>query len=330
MIISQTPFRISFAGGGTDLPAFYRSEDYGAVVSTAIDKFVYLAIHRYFDRKFLLKYAQTELCERIDDIRHPLIRECLRAAGTTDFLEITSFADIPSHGSGLGSSSSFAVGLLHALYAQRGLATTAEACAARACEVELERLGEPIGRQDQYAAAYGGFNYMRFLPDGKVEVEPITMPEGALAALAGRLMLFYTGVTRQAGEILHEQGRNLGLDAARRENARAMRGQADALRAALVAGESEALGAVLHEGWERKRRMASGVSSPEFDAIYGRARAAGAAGGKLLGAGGGGFFLFDVAPERQEAVRAALAELREVPFGFESKGTRVIYAGNFS
>ena len=330
MIISQTPFRISLAGGGTDLPAFYQTEDYGAVVSTAINKFVYLAIHRYFDRKFLLKYAQTELCERIEDIRHPLIRECLRVAGTTDFLEITSFADIPSHGSGLGSSSSFAVGLLHALYAQRGLETTAEQCAAKACEVELERLGEPIGRQDQYAAAYGGFNYLRFLPDGAVEVEPITMPPGAVQALAGRLMLFYTGVTRQAGAILAEQGRNLGIDEARRVDARAMRAQADALRAALFAGENAALGEVLHEGWERKRRMARGVSSPEFDAIYDRARAAGATGGKLLGAGGGGFFLFDVAPERQEAVRAALTELREVPFGFETKGTRVIYAGNFT
>jgi D-glycero-alpha-D-manno-heptose-7-phosphate kinase len=328
MIISQTPFRVSFAGGGTDLQEFAREEGYGAVVSTTIDKYVYLAIHRFFEPRYLLKYAQTELCASIDEIRHPLIRECLRAAGTTDFLEITSFADIPSQGSGLGSSSAFTVGLLQALYAQRGRMPSREVCAATACEIEIGRLGEPIGRQDQYAAAYGGLNYLRFLPDGKVEVEPIVMPREAREALQARLLLFYTGVTRRTGDILAEQQRNLASDPARRAEARALRDQADALSHALARGEYAAVGAGLDEGWQRKRRLAQGISDPRFDAIYERARAAGATGGKLLGAGGGGFFLFYVEPEAQAALRTELKELREVPIRFERQGSRIIYVGD--
>ncbi|MBK8477960.1 MAG: GHMP kinase [Opitutaceae bacterium] len=328
MIISQTPFRISFAGGGSDLPEFYREAGYGAVVSSAIDKFVYLAIHRFFERKFVLKYSRTEICDGVEDIQHPLMRECLRAAGTCDFLEITSFADIPSTGSGLGSSSAFAVGLLHALLAQRGRMPSHETCAALASEVEIERLREPIGKQDQYAAAYGGINYIRFRADGAVEVDPIILARDARAALEGRLALFFTGVTRQASGILAEQRRNIVTDRERFENLAAMRDQADVLREALGRGEIDAVGTTLHEGWLRKRRMASGISSPEFDAIYGRARQAGASGGKLLGAGGGGFFLFYVEPEKRSELVGALGELRMVDFRLERQGTRIIYVGD--
>lgn len=328
MIISQTPFRISFAGGGSDMPEFYRAAGYGAVVSTAIDKFVYLAIHRFFERKFVLKYSRTESCDKVADIQHPLMRECLLAAQTSDFLEITSFADIPSTGSGLGSSSAFTVGLLHALLAQRGRMPTHETCAALACTIEIDRLKEPIGKQDQYAAAYGGLNYIRFRADGGVEVDPIALEHTARVGLEERLALFYTGVTRPAAGILEEQRRNIVTDRERFENLVAMRDQADALRVALGRGEIDVVGTTLHEGWLRKRQMASGISSPAFDSIYERARQAGATGGKLLGAGGGGFFLFYVEPERRSGLVGALAELRPVDVRLERQGTRIIYVGD--
>ena len=327
MIISKTPFRISFAGGGSDLPEFYRRE-YGAVVSTAIDKFVYLAIHRFFERQYMLKYSQTETCGSIDEIQHPLIRECLRYAGTRDFLEITSFADIPSHGSGLGSSSAFSVGLLHALHAQQGRTASHETCAAGACEVELGRLQEPIGKQDQYAAAYGGMNYLRFNADGSVHVDPIVLGRDTRGEIERRLLLFYTGITRKASGILAEQRQNIVSDQQRFDTLRRMRDQADTLREALAVGNIDVLGTLLHEGWLLKRQMASGISSPAIDELYERGRAAGATGGKLLGAGGGGFLLFYVQPQHRRAVTEALGGLRQVDFEFERQGTRIIYVGD--
>ena len=327
MIISKTPFRISFVGGGSDLPAFYE-RGYGAVVSSAIDKFVYLALHEYFDRKYLLKYAQTETCDTIDAIRHPLIRECLRNAGTRDFLEITSFADIPSLGSGLGGSSAFSVGLIHALLARQGRMPSHDNCAARACEVELGQLQEPIGKQDQYAAAFGGLNYLRFNPDGTVQVVPIVLGADLRAELERRLVLFYTGVTRSAVTILAEQRRNILDDRKCYDTLCEMRDQADRLRAALGEGNIAAVGAEMHTGWLHKRQLASGVTSTFFDEIYARGRAAGATGGKLLGAGGGGFFLFYVEPERRQAVIDSLRDLRHLDFRLERQGTRIIYVGD--
>ncbi len=327
MIISKTPFRISFVGGGSDLPEFYQ-RGYGAVVSSAIDKFVYLALHEFFDRRYLLKYAQTESCDSVDAIRHPLIRECLRVAGNGDFLEITSFADMPSLGSGLGGSSAFSVGLIHALLARQGRLPSHEVCAARACEVEIERLREPIGKQDQYATAFGGMNYIRFNADGTVQVEPIILAAGLRAELERRLVLFYTGVTRSAVEVLTEQRRNLLTDPRRFEIQRRMRDQADELRAALAQGRIDEVGRLLHAGWMLKKEMASNISSVHFDGIYERGRGAGAAGGKMLGAGGGGFFLFFVEPERRQAVIDALRDLRPVDFRLEQQGTRIIYIGD--
>lgn len=327
MIISKTPFRISFVGGGSDLPDFYQ-RGYGAVVSSAIDKFVYLALHEFFDRRYLLKYAQTESCDSIDAIRHPLIRECLRITGNRDFLEITSFADIPSLGSGLGGSSAFSVGLINALLARQGRMPSHETCAARACEVEIERLKEPIGKQDQYAAAYGGMNYIRFNSDGTVHVEPIILGAVARAELEKRLVLFYTGVTRRAVEILAEQRRNLLSDPRYVGIMSRMRDQADELRAALAKGDIAAIGRLMHEGWLLKRQVATGVSNAHFDEIYKRGRAAGATGGKLLGAGGGGFFLFYAEPEHRRAVIDALRDLRHIDFRLEQQGTRIIYVGD--
>lgn len=324
MIISKTPFRISLMGGGTDLRAFYRL-GHGAVVTTSIDKYVYLAIHRFFEAKIVLKYSQTEVVDSTRDIKHPLIRECMLACGVDEPLELTSFADIPSAGSGLGSSSAFSVGLIKALHAFRFQEISARRCAEMACDVEIEKLGEPIGKQDQYAVACGGFNYIRFNADESVFVEPILMSPDSRRRLQSRLMLFYTGVTRNARTILAEQRRNTEDDRSKVDALATMLAMADSLRAELSGGNIDALGNMLHESWMLKRKLASGISSGALDAIYDSARAAGAVGGKLLGAGGGGFFLFDVPEERQEHVAAALVGLRRVPFRFESQGTRTLY-----
>jgi len=327
MIISKTPFRVSFCGGGSDLADFYR-HGYGAVVTSAIDKFVYLAIHRFFEPRFVLKYSQTEDAESIDAIKHPLIRECLRFAGTTEFVEITSFADIPSTGSGLGSSSAFSVGLINALLSMQGRMPSHETCAAGACEVEIEKLGEPIGKQDQYAAAYGGLSYIRFNADGSVHVDPIILDRSTRDGLDDHLLLFFTGVTRRSSDILTEQRRNIVSDSKSFDNLARIRDQADELRESLASGNIDAIGTAMHEGWMRKKQMASGVSSPVFDSIYDTARGAGALGGKLLGAGGGGFFLFYVEPRRRQAVIDALAQLRHIDFRLEQQGTRIIYVGD--
>ena len=325
MIITKTPLRISFCGGGTDLAAFYERAGYGAVLSTSIDKYVYLAIHRYFEKQYLLKYSTTELTDTIEEIKHPLIRECLKLAGIAEPLEVTSFADIPSSGSGLGSSSAFSVGLLHAVYAFQGRLPSKETVAAGACEVEIERLGEPIGKQDQYAASYGGLNFIRFNADGSTEVEPVILPKRVRADMESRLVLFYTGTTRKASAILTEQ-RSLTLEDEKTfQTLLAIRGQAEQLRVELTQGNADALGRLLDEGWQLTRRLASGISSPSLEDIYTKAIAAGALGGKLLGAGGGGFFLFYCHKEKQPLLRKALEGLREVPFGMDNQGTHIIF-----
>ncbi|HEY4248082.1 MAG TPA: galactokinase [Lacunisphaera sp.] len=325
MIISKTPFRISFCGGGSDLAAFYERKGYGAVVSTAIDKFAYIALHRFFENKFVLKYSQTEVSDDVASIKHPLIRECLLYTNTHEPLEITSFADIPSSGSGLGSSSAFSVGLINALLAQQGRMPSREMCADGACQVEIERLGEPIGKQDQYAAAYGGLNYLRFNADGSVHVDPIILPREKHVELSQNLLMFYTGITRKASSILVEQKANMAADDARLRTMVAMRDQADELREELAAGRIDAVGRLMHEGWRLKKEMAAGISNPQFDRIYERARAAGARGGKLLGAGGGGFFLFYCEPAHRAALISELADLRHIDFELERQGTRIIY-----
>lgn len=324
MIISKTPFRISFMGGGTDQRAFYR-HGYGAVITTSIDKFVYLAIHRFFEPKIVLKYSQTEMVDRAADIRHPLIRECMLACGVDEPLELTSFADIPSSGSGLGSSSAFSVGLIKALHAFQGREVSAERCAAMACEVEIEKLGEPIGKQDQYGVACGGLNYVRFNADGSVFIEPIVLHHDRIRRLERRLMMFYTGITRNARDILAEQRRNTETAAVCMDSLHHLLAMTETLRSEMSAGNVDVMGEMLHESWMRKRELARGISSPALDDVYSAARSAGATGGKLLGAGGGGFFLFDVPEDRQPAVATALAHMRRVRFRFEQQGTRTLY-----
>ena len=324
MIISKSPFRISFAGGGSDLASFYRRE-YGAVLSSSIDKYIYIAVHRYFEKGFLLKYSKTENVQNISEIQHALIRECLTICDCREDLEITSFADIPSSGSGLGSSSAFCVGLINNLMAHQGKLIGKERLASQACEVEIERLGEPIGKQDQYASAYGGLNYIRFNSDDSVHVTPVILSRSDRERLNQSLMLFYTGITRKASSVLAEQNENMKSSQQSFDAMRSIRDGADRLAEQLSHGNLDAIGEEMHRGWLLKRTIASGVSSGEIDNIYQLATGAGALGGKLLGAGGGGFFLLYCPPERQAAVRQVLAHLREVPLELEKEGSRIIY-----
>ncbi len=324
MIISQTPFRISFAGGGSDLPAYYERHG-GAVVSTAIDKFVYVTVSRKFDETLRVSYSKTEEVARASDVKHPIVRESLGLLKIQGGIEITSVADIPSRGTGLGSSSSFAVGLLHALHAFEGRHVSSECLAREACEIELQKCLEPIGKQDQYAAAYGGLNYIRFLKDGSVHVDPIVLPVGGREKLGTHLMLFYTGLTRSASDILANQTRTVPADADKTGAMHRMVACADELRDRLWAGDYDALGRILHENWVLKRSLVAGITSETIDAWYNRALAAGALGGKLLGAGGGGFLLFYASPVNHGAIEAALSDLRRIPLALEHRGSRIIF-----
>lgn len=322
MILVKTPFRISFVGGGSDLPSFYKRH-YGAVVSTTIDKFMYIAIHPYFHNKIRVKYSRTEDVETVAEIRHPLVRECLKFQKIEQGMEVASFADIPA-GTGMGSSSAFTVCLLHALYTLRSKPVTPEQLASQACFIEIERAGEQVGKQDQYAAAYGGLNYIRFNQDGTVAVEAVDCSAWTMEELQRHLMLFYIGRERQASSILSEQSRNMN-NREKYEHVVQMAELASKLRNALEEGEIAAVGDILHQGWILKSTLATGISNPVVDQYYHLARGAGATGGKLLGAGGGGFMLIFCAPEKQSAVREALDDLREMTFAMSQQGSTVIY-----
>jgi D-glycero-alpha-D-manno-heptose-7-phosphate kinase len=320
LIVSKTPLRISFAGGGTDLPDFYRSET-GAVTGATIDKYVYVGVNRRRDRWVLFRYARTELVADAAQLRHPIAREALRLLDVRHGVEIVSVADVPA-GTGLGSSSSFTVGLLAALHAFVDRPASPWQLAEEACHIELERLGEPLGKQDQYLAALGGVLHLQFHPDGGVTGEEVACPPGWLPRLQEGLLLLDTGVTRRASAVLARQaeatrsGRNLSALRRLRELAVAFR---DVARRG---GSLAECGAVLHEAWQLKRGLADSVSTPEIDARYDRALAAGAWGGKLLGAGGGGFLLVCCPPERRAAVREATG-LSELPFRLDPAGTRL-------
>jgi D-glycero-alpha-D-manno-heptose-7-phosphate kinase len=320
MIITQTPLRISLAGGGTDLPDFFLTHG-GAVVNSAIDKFLYCIVKERFDDKIYVNWSKKEIVDRVEDIEHELVREAMRKTGVTKGIEISFLSDIPAEGSGLGSSSSVTVGVLNALYHYRDETPAAERLAREACEIEIEVLGKPIGWQDQYIAAYGGLRYIRFGPGAQAAVESVQASRATLEDLDNDLMLFFTGKTRQAGGILAEQKANI---VAKTTVLQDMTRQAGEVRQLIEAGQVEALGPMLHRNWESKRKLARGISSGELDGIYERAMKAGALGGKISGAGGGGFFLLCVPSARRQAVRAALPELREMPFRLERGGSRVV------
>jgi D-glycero-alpha-D-manno-heptose-7-phosphate kinase len=290
MIISRTPLRISFVGGGSDMPAFYEQES-GAVVSTAINKYVYITVNPKFDRRIRASYSRTEIVDSVGDLHHELIRESLKMTGIEGAIEITSISDVPSEGTGLGSSSSYTVGLLNALHAFQGHLAGAERLATEACRIEIERCGKTIGKQDQYIAAYGGFKFIMFNADGSVFVDPIVCAPETRRQLHERLLLLYTGRTRQSSSILPEQSRNSIEDPGARANLVRMTGLARQMCDALNRNQLDGVGEILHANWEQKRGLATGITTPSLDDWYETARARGAIGGKVLGAGGGGFLL---------------------------------------
>ena len=324
MIITRTPFRVSFAGGGSDIASFY-SKHGGCVLSTAINKYMYISIHPSFrSDKTVLKYSQTESVDDIENVQHKYFKHMLGKMGVRG-VEIVSTAEVPA-GTGLGSSSSFTVGVLHSLYAYKGKYVSKERLAVEACELEIDDLGEPIGKQDQYAAAYGGLNFIEFHKDGSVSVEPIIMDDKKKHQLQRNLMMFYTGQLRSASEILKEQKEN--ITAGDKElNQLKMCELARELRAELQGGNIEAMGRILHESWLLKKTLASGISNKGIDEAYEIAIKAGAIGGKLLGAGGGGFLLFYVPEEKQRDVKNAV-KLPQLPMEFDNQGSMVIYVGD--
>jgi D-glycero-alpha-D-manno-heptose-7-phosphate kinase len=327
MVISRTPLRVSFVGGGSDLPAFSR-EHGGAVVTTTIDKYVYVIVTERFQDSIRVSYSETEIVDRLEDLRHELIREALRVAGLRRKIEIVTVADVPSRGTGLGSSSAVTVGVLNALFAYQGILKSAGELAYEASRIEIDVLGKPIGRQDQYACAFGGLQVLRFGPGDAVRRDPVILPENQRERLERSLLMFYTGTQRRADGILTDlSGEIAGSDAVRDRLAK-MRDFAVSLSTELGAGDSpDVVGRRLHENWELKRELPGGVTNPDLDGRYERALEAGALGGKLLGAGGGGFLLFYAPPERQAGVRAALSDLRELPIRLEPHGSRIIHIG---
>ena len=324
MIITRTPFRVSFAGGGSDLASYYSREP-GVVLSTAINKYMYIAVKEHFEQNFRISYSRTETVDAVDEIEHPIVRECLQTLGLRSGLEIVSMGDLPAR-TGLGSSSSFTVGLLHALYAMQGKVVSPDRLAREACCIEIEKLKEPIGKQDQYIAAYGGLQFIQFNPDGTVFVDPVLISPEARTELSRRLLMFFTGDTRDARQPLAKQR---AATAGKIPVLRRMCAIAREMREIMTSGRDlSVLGRLLHESWEAKRSLSDSISNPRIDGLYERALRAGALGGKLLGAGGGGFLLFFCESEHQRRLREALSDLRELTFSLDPQGSKIVHVGS--
>ena len=322
MIIVQTPLRISFAGGGTDLKDFWKEEE-GWVVSSAIDKYVYVIVKERFDDKIYVNYSEKEIVDSVDEIQHELVREAMKMTGIADGIEITTLADIPSDGgSGLGSSSSVTVGLLNAFYAFKGIQQPAELLAQQACQIEIDILGKPIGKQDQYIAAYGGLRFFKFQKNGHVDVEKLPVYNENYRKMGSNLMLFYTGITRSADKILKSQKENT---ADKIDFLKTIKYQAAEIREYLLTNQFDRMGEVLRKTWECKKQLANGITLPEIESMYRKALEAGALGGKISGAGGGGFLLLYFPRAKQNQVREVLKNYREFPFLLEQDGSKVIF-----
>ena len=321
MIITQTPLRISFLGGGTDFREYYLREG-GWVISSAIDKSIYVIIKDRYDDRIRVGYTQTELVDSVDELEHELVRECLRYTGITHGVEISTMADIPSQGSGLGSSSTVTVGLLNAMYAYLGTPVDSETLAKAACEIEIDILGKPIGVQDQYIAAYGGQRFIHFKQSGDICVEALGLHKVDTRQINQRLMLFFTGQTRKSETVLSEQVNNIND---RLATLAQMKELAQTAREGMIRGDYDLLGELLHEGWLLKKQMASGISNGVLDDMYDTPRAAGAIGGKVTGAGGGGYLLIYCPREKQDDVRYALRNLTELPFHLARDGSKVVF-----
>ncbi|MBI2278865.1 MAG: kinase [Candidatus Brennerbacteria bacterium] len=326
MILTRTPYRISFFGGGTDYPAWFENFGTGAVLSTTIDKYCYLAcrfLPPFFEHKSRIVWSKIEVVNHHDDIEHPTAREALKLLDVKDGVEIHHYGDLPAR-SGMGSSSAFAVGLLHALNVLHGRPVTKKQLAMDSIHIEQERLGHSVGCQDQTAAAYGGFNRITFGGSEKINVRPVTASPETKEVLQERLLMFFTGLSRDAFEVAEQQVRVTGQ---KKEELTKMLSLVDQAEKILqeTPHHIDEFGRLLHETWTLKRSLTDVISNSRIDDIYERARAAGALGGKLLGAGGGGFLLLYVKPEEQETVKSALKDLLHVPFSFENEGTKLIY-----
>lgn len=323
MLITKTPFRISFCGGGSDMPDFYR-ENEGCVLSTSINKYMYISIHPYFDEdKIALKYSENEVVTDYCQIKHSIFRQVLSDYGIHG-VELVSTADVPS-GTGLGSSSSFTVGLIHTLCCYQEKYISKQDAAKAACEVEIDKLKNPIGKQDQYAAACGGLNFITFHQDDTVSVEPLIMKNETRKMLQENLVMFYTGIKHNANEILAEQVKSISKQD-KVKNLLEMCNIAKAMRRSLLDNDISDFGRMLHENWMLKKELAGGITRPEIDGVYEAALKSGAVGGKLLGAGGGGFLLFYCEKQNQKKLEENLG-LKKFDFKFERDGTSVIYIG---
>jgi D-glycero-alpha-D-manno-heptose-7-phosphate kinase len=323
MIVSRTPYRISFFGGGTDYPSWYRAHG-GTVLATAIDKYCYLScryLPPFFEHRFRIVYRKIETCRTVEEIEHPAVREALRFLKIDRGVELHHDGDLPAR-SGMGTSSAFTVGLLHALHALRGETLTRSQLVRESIYLEQDVLRETVGSQDQVMASHGGLRHVTFQPDGEIVVDPVVMPAARVAELESHLMLFFTGIARTAADIARSYVVDLE---ARRRQLRIMKELVEESIDILASGtDLRSFGDLLHEAWETKRSLSTAVSNAAVDALYDRARAAGAVGGKLTGAGGGGFLLLFVEPDRRETVREALQELTHVPFRFERSGSQII------
>lgn len=326
MIITQTPFRISFVGGGSDLEAFY-SQSTGAVLSTSINKYMYISSHKFFEEdKIRTKYSQTETVSSVKELKHPILRTALEKFDISGGIEISSISDIPG-GTGMGSSSSFTVGLLHNLHVTKNLYASKETLGKEACEIEIDILKEPIGKQDQYAAAYGGLNVIEFHKNGLVTVNPVYLSADNYNALQDNLCLYYIGNQRSASSILSEQKKNTS-QADKFNTLQNMVKLVYELRDVLMKGNLDSFGHIMHENWMMKQQLASGITSPLINELYETAMKNGALGGKLLGAGGGGFMLFYCPKEKQKKLDEALHKVRRFDFKFEQEGSKLIHYGN--
>jgi D-glycero-alpha-D-manno-heptose-7-phosphate kinase len=321
MIITQTPLRIGLLGGGTDFPDYYR-EHGGRVLNCAIDKYIYVIVKERFDDEIYVNYSKKEIVSSVPDIEHELVREAMLMTGVSRGVEITTLADIPSSGgSGLGSSSAVTVGLLNALYAYQGHQLPAAEIAERACTIEIERCGKPIGKQDQYIAAHGGIRDLRFGPGDDVSAGEVPLSAAARRALQQQILLFYTGITRSANTILAEQTANIKTTAQQLDHLRDLAGYGVDR---LIEGDIGSIGPAVRESWEAKRRLASGVSNDRIEGAIAKALDGGATGVKLTGAGGGGFLLVICPMERQRTVRENLIDMRELPVKLDRLGSRVV------
>jgi D-glycero-alpha-D-manno-heptose-7-phosphate kinase len=324
MIVSRTPLRMSFVGGGSDLPSYYRQKG-GAVLSTSIDKYIYVTVNKKFDSDIRLSYSLTENESSAKQIKHPIVRNTLSLLGIERGIEITSISDIPSHGSGLGSSSSYTVALLHALYSYQGKSISKEELGRLSSYIEIDLCGDNIGKQDQYAASFGGLNLIKFNEDDSVEVSPIICKPETILRMEESILVFYTGRTRSASSLLNDLSENM-----KRPRKRALMSDmvsiAYEMKDLLENNDVDFVGELLDKNWKLKRQMTLGISDAQIDDLYNKGILAGATGGKLLGAGNGGFIMFFAPKEKHVNIKKAMKNLKCIPFSFESGGSKIVFS----